>query len=229
MVDVDKARVGGYNSFAVTNCDRKLEVTVCDFKVERMPCAMPDIIQLIPDVLPQPEPLEQLIFILRNQRVMLSPHLASLYGVLPKALVQAVKRNPERFPEDFMFQLTDAEYSEFEITNCDLKSRRVRTSLMPSRSRGWRCCPASCGVPAPSPSMSRSCGPLSACGGCWPGMPNWPSGLTRFRRKLSARFQQTDEQFQRVFDAIRELIAPTESRQARMGFRESPEKNLPAP
>jgi hypothetical protein len=56
-----------------------------------------------------PEQLESLVVILRGQRVLLSPHLASLYGVEPRSLIQAVKRNPERFPADFMFQLTPAE------------------------------------------------------------------------------------------------------------------------
>jgi hypothetical protein len=55
------------------------------------------------------ERIEQRIFLLRGQRVMLSPHLAELYGVEPKVLLQAVKRNSERFPSDFMFQLTHQE------------------------------------------------------------------------------------------------------------------------
>jgi hypothetical protein len=56
------------------------------------------------------EKVEQIIFIIRGQKVMLSTHLAELYQVEPRALVQAVKRNIERFPEDFMFQLTDEEF-----------------------------------------------------------------------------------------------------------------------
>ncbi len=55
------------------------------------------------------ERIEQRIFLLRGQKVMLSPHLAELYGVEPKALLQAVKRNTERFPADFMFQLAPQE------------------------------------------------------------------------------------------------------------------------
>ena len=50
--------------------------------------------------------LEARIHVLRGLRVMLSSDLAELYGVEPRALVQAVKRNPDRFPPDFMFQLT---------------------------------------------------------------------------------------------------------------------------
>ncbi len=52
------------------------------------------------------ERIEGHILALRGQRVMLSTHLAQLYEVEPKVLTQAVKRNIERFPDDFMFQLT---------------------------------------------------------------------------------------------------------------------------
>ena len=55
------------------------------------------------------EPVQALIgsriFVLRGQRVMLDSDLAELYGVQTKVLVQALKRNLERFPIDFMFQL----------------------------------------------------------------------------------------------------------------------------
>ncbi|MFA6130103.1 MAG: ORF6N domain-containing protein [Candidatus Omnitrophota bacterium] len=70
------------------------------------------------------------IFLLRNQKVMLSIHLAKLYGVQVKVLMQAVKRNSERFPEDFMFQLTPGEAqssrSQFvTLNNKDFKQRKV--------------------------------------------------------------------------------------------------------
>ena len=52
------------------------------------------------------ERIESCIFLIRGAKVMLSTHLAELYDVEPKALVQAVKRNLKRFPEDFMFRLT---------------------------------------------------------------------------------------------------------------------------
>jgi hypothetical protein len=52
------------------------------------------------------EAIESRIFVLRGHRVMLDRDLAELYGVQTKALNQAVKRNSDRFPEDFMFKLT---------------------------------------------------------------------------------------------------------------------------
>ena len=61
------------------------------------------------------------ITVLRGQRVILDAELAALYGVTTKALNQAVKRNSERFPEDFMFRLSTAEcaalISQFAIAN----------------------------------------------------------------------------------------------------------------
>lgn len=58
------------------------------------------------------------IFTIRNQRVMIDRDLAELYGVQTKRLNEAVKRNLKRFPEDFMFQLTDEEQNKV-VANCD--------------------------------------------------------------------------------------------------------------
>ena len=64
----------------------------------------------------KPENLARLVFFIRGEKVMLDADLATLYGVRPKALNQAVKRNNARFPVDFCFQLTAKEWA-------DLKSR----------------------------------------------------------------------------------------------------------
>ena len=56
------------------------------------------------------EIIENRIFIIRGQKVMIDKDLASLYEVETRVLNQAVKRNPERFPEEFMFQLTENEF-----------------------------------------------------------------------------------------------------------------------
>ena len=58
------------------------------------------------------------ILTIRTERVILDADLARLYGVETRALNQAVKRNTNRFPEDFLFQLNQAEKTEV-ITNCD--------------------------------------------------------------------------------------------------------------
>ncbi len=67
------------------------------------------------------KPIESLILNLRGQKVILDADLAELYGVPTKVFNQAVKRNADRFPEDFMFQLTAPEWS-------NLKSQIVTSS-----------------------------------------------------------------------------------------------------
>jgi hypothetical protein len=81
------------------------------------------------------EIIETKIFIIRGQKVMLDRDLATLYDVETKRLNEAVKRNLERFPERFMFQLTDEEWvnlrSQFEIANSktsNLKSQIATSS-----------------------------------------------------------------------------------------------------
>ena len=58
------------------------------------------------------------IIMVRDQKIMIDRDLAELYGVTTKQLNQQVKRNAKRFPEDFMFQLTEEEKEEV-VTNCD--------------------------------------------------------------------------------------------------------------
>jgi len=72
------------------------------------------------------EIVERPIYLIRGHKAMLSTHLAELYHVEPRALVQAVKRNADRFPEDFMFQLTMEEFA-------NLKSQIVISSWGGSR------------------------------------------------------------------------------------------------
>jgi hypothetical protein len=63
------------------------------------------------------------IYSVRNKKVMIDRDLANLYGVETRVLNQAVRRNENRFPEDFMFQLTAEEFndwkSQFVISNAD--------------------------------------------------------------------------------------------------------------
>ncbi len=79
-----------------------------------------------------PERIEAAIYLIRKEKVILDHDLASLYGVSTKALVQAVKRNIERFPQDFMFRLSAEEFAETRLTR------------LPSR--GWLCCRVCCGA-----------------------------------------------------------------------------------
>jgi hypothetical protein len=65
------------------------------------------------DVVVSTEIIEERTFLVRGQKVMLDSHLAKLYDVPTKSLNLAVKRNRERFPDDFMFRLTREEYRQF--------------------------------------------------------------------------------------------------------------------
>ena len=75
--------------------------------------------------------IEPLILNLRDQKVILDADLAELYGVETKALNQAVKRNAARFPEDFMFRLTEIEKTEV-VTNCDHLERLKFSPQLPA-------------------------------------------------------------------------------------------------
>lgn len=74
--------------------------------------------------------VQQRIFTLRGQQVMIDRDLAELYGVETKALNQAVKRNAERFPAEFCFQLTKGEKNQL-VTNCDRFESLKHSSTMP--------------------------------------------------------------------------------------------------
>jgi hypothetical protein len=71
--------------------------------------------------------IQNKIYLIRNQKVMLDFDLAALYGVETRALKQSVKRNLIRFPEDFMFRLTKKEWTEV-ITICDNLPQNIKYS-----------------------------------------------------------------------------------------------------
>jgi ORF6N domain len=77
--------------------------------------------------------IERVIYFIRGQRVMLDSDLARLYGVSTKALNQAVKRNAERFPEDFAYPLTEQEVmdlrSQIVTSNVTRGGRRYRPQV----------------------------------------------------------------------------------------------------
>lgn len=66
--------------------------------------------------------IERAIVLIRGQRVLLDSDLAELYGVTTSRLNEQVKRNRDRFPEDFMFRLASQEYKGLDVAICDIKS-----------------------------------------------------------------------------------------------------------
>ncbi|MCS7151001.1 MAG: ORF6N domain-containing protein [Endomicrobia bacterium] len=75
-----------------------------------------------PEIVPI-EYIQNRIYIIRGQKVMLDKDLADIYGVKPIRLREQVKRNKDRFPEDFMFQLTDEEV-DFMVSQNAIPSKK---------------------------------------------------------------------------------------------------------
>lgn len=80
---------------------------------------------LIPEL--QPENIKNVIYEIRGQKVMLDYDLATIYGVKTGVLNQAVKRNIDRFPEDFMFKLTE---KEWEVVSCNMLIPNMRSQIV---------------------------------------------------------------------------------------------------
>ncbi len=74
--------------------------------------------------------VESKIFMIRGKQVMIDRDLAELYGVETKVINQAVKRNIERFPEEFRFQLINQEMNEL-VTNCDRFKSLKHSTVLP--------------------------------------------------------------------------------------------------
>jgi hypothetical protein len=92
------------------------------------------------------EIIESKIFLIRGKNVMLDRDLAVLYGVETKALKQTVKRNPKRFPEDFMFELTQEELTNWRSQFVTSKGRQDGLKISPlhlyrKRIKGMICAP----------------------------------------------------------------------------------------
>jgi ORF6N domain len=158
------------------------------------------------------ERIEPRIFVLRGQNVMLSRDLAGLYEVEARALIQAVKRNIERFPDDFMFQLTDAEF------------RRLKSQIVMSSWGGARRAPYAFteqGVAMLS-SVLRSKRAIRVnieIMRAFVRLRGMAGSIDGLRQKLGALEKEYDAQFKIVFDAIRELMAPPASATKRpIGF-----------
>src|SRR5258708_35289137 len=77
------------------------------------------------------ERIDQAIYLIRGEKVMLDADLAHLYGVTTARLNQRVNRNPERFPADFMFQLTAKKFKGLMLQTPTSKRGRGRTRRLP--------------------------------------------------------------------------------------------------
>ncbi|HLD36678.1 MAG TPA: ORF6N domain-containing protein [Planctomycetota bacterium] len=161
-----------------------------------------------------PERIENHIFFLRGHKTMLSTHLAKLYGVAPKVLIQAVKRNIDRFPDDFMFQLTDDEFR-------NLKSQIVTSSWGGLR-RAVPYAFTEQGVAMLSSILNskRAIQVNIAIMRTFVKLRLIISTHKELAGRLDTLEKKYDGQFRVVFDAIRQLMAtPEEPPKPRIGFR----------
>ena len=160
------------------------------------------------------ERIETAILFLRGEKVLLDVTLAALYGVETKILVRAVKRNLDRFPDDFMFQLTA---KEFNILRCQIGTSNRRggrryapyafteqgVAMLSSMSHSSRAVKVNIEIMRAFVRLRR--------------MLATHKGLARRLDELEKKY---DTQFRAVFEAIRQLMSPPtpEVRRKRIGF-----------
>ena len=143
---------------------------------------------------------------------MLSTHLATLYGVVPKVLIQAVKRNSERFPPDFMFQLDAQEFS-------NLKSQIVTSSWGGlRRARPYAFTEQGVAMLSSVLNSARAIQVNIAIMRTFVQLRQILATHADLARKLEEMEQKYDRQFQLVFEAIREWMKPPEPKRRQIGF-----------
>jgi hypothetical protein len=159
--------------------------------------------------------IEKVILLVRGQKVMLDADLAGLYGVETRVLVQAVKRNLERFPEDFMFQLNkeEADFLRSQIVTLK-KGRGQHSKYLPYAFTEQ-------GVAMLS-SVLRSQRAIQVnieIMRAFIRLRQMLASHAELARKLDALEKKYDAQFKDVFEAIRQLMAPPEQKRRAIGFR----------
>ena len=167
------------------------------------------------DLVPQ-EVVEKKIYLIRGQKVMLDNDLAALYGVTTFNLNKAIKRNIERFPEDFMFQLSPQEFESlifhFGISKQGRGGRRYLpyvfteqgVAMLSSVLRSRRAIQVNIAIMR---AFVRLKGILSA-----------NKELAYKLSELEKKIEQHDSGIQVIFDAIRKLMAQSEKPKRQIGF-----------
>ncbi|MBI2989405.1 MAG: ORF6N domain-containing protein [Deltaproteobacteria bacterium] len=157
------------------------------------------------------ERIERSILLIRGHKVMLDADLAELYGVETKALNRAFTRNRERFPDDFVFQLTESEFAD------------LRCQIGTSRWGGRRYLPYAFteqGVAMLSGVLhsKRAIQVNVEIMRTFVRLRQLLASNAQLARKLEALEKKYDTQFKVVFDAIRQLMSPPEPRKRKIGF-----------
>src|SRR6266516_768535 len=159
------------------------------------------------------ENIQQSIYFIRGQRVMLDRDLAALYQLPTKALKQAVRRNRERFPNDFMFVLNQSEFhswrSQFVTSKEDRKGLRYAPMAFTEQ-----------GVAMLSSVLnsSRAVQVNIAIMRTFVNLRQIFASNVELAQKLDELEKKYDKQFKIVFDAIRQLMTPPPARATPIGF-----------
>ncbi|MEA3431507.1 MAG: ORF6N domain-containing protein [candidate division WOR-3 bacterium] len=164
------------------------------------------------------ERIEKRIYLFRGKKVMLSTDIADLYGVEVRALVQAVKRNIGRFPEDFMFQLDEQGY---EI----LKSQIVISSWGgPRRAHPYAFTEQGIAMLSSVLHSRHAIRVNIQIMRAFVRLREMIISHKELAKKLEVLEKRYDAQFKVVFDAIRQLMAPPEKPRRKIGFHRENER-----
>ena len=167
------------------------------------------------------ERIERSILLIRGHKVMLDRDLASLYGVTTKVLNQAVKRHKERFPEDFMFQLT---IEEARIWWTEVRGGGLRSQIVTlKRGQHIKYRPYAFtehGILMLSSVLNseRAIKVNIEIMRAFVRLRRMLASHADLARKLQALEKEYDAQFKVVFEAIRELMKPPETKRRPIGF-----------
>ena len=163
--------------------------------------------------------IERSILVIRGEKVMLDADLAVLYGVTTKRLNEQVKRNRDRFPKDFIFQLTEREKREV-VANCDHLKRLKFSPGLPYAFTEHGAIMLATVLNSPI-AVKASIQVVRA----FVRLRQMLASNADLARKLNALEKQYDEQFKVVFDAIRELMTPpAHTKKGKIGFRREKDK-----
>lgn len=164
------------------------------------------------------ERIEHSILLIRGHKMMLDADLAKLYGVTTKRLNEQVKRNIDRFPEDFMFQLTADEKKEV-VANCDhLKRLKFSASLPNAFTEHGAVMLAS--VLNSTVAVEVSLQIVRT----FIRLRELLTNNKELAKRLDELEKKYDTHFKIVFDAIRQLMAPPEPKRKKIGFLHGEEK-----
>jgi hypothetical protein len=158
------------------------------------------------------ELIEKRILLLRGHKVMLDADLAELYRVPTKVLVQAVKRNLDRFPDDFMFQLSQTEFH-------NLKSQFVTSSWGGTRKLPRAFTEQGIAMLSSVLRSTRAVQVNIAIMRAFVRLRELMATHKDLVRKLETMEKKYDAQFKIVFDAIRQFMAAPEPKEKKIGFR----------